>query len=258
MKNILFFIIMSCSIFCNAQVQDRVMIEGKINVPAGDDPEGIAIFNISSNSGTVSTENGEFTIAVGVGDEISFSALQFQDFTVRVDQGIVESGQLTVTISEAITQLPEVVVTPYDLSGNVRVDVNRIEVEDPNLPDDAASEINPADWQFKPDEMTSPEVAAMDNPRLRYGLNIANIFRTIYSELTEEKADQRALDEKIRSLYEDEFFQEYLNIDQENINDFIFFAKDNGLTPQLLQEGNELDLIQFLITQSENYKKVQD
>ena len=42
-------------------------------------------------------------------------------------------------------------------------------------------------------------------------------------------------------------------IDQ--INDFIFFAEENGLNAKYFESGKELDLLQFLAYQSKLYHK---
>lgn len=257
MKSLLFLAVLMITGNSIAQTIDRVEIQGRIVVPEEDSAEGITIFNSTANLGTISTEGGEFSILAGVGDSLVFSAVQYQDFTVVVDEGAVKNQTLQVVISEAVNPLPVVVVTPYDLSGNVRVDVNWIEVVEPNLPEVQASEIQYYEVDYKPDAMTLPKNAAMDTPRLRYGLNFVNIFKAIFSERGSETADEKLIDEKIRSLYDDKFFKYYLDIEYENINDFIFYAENHGLTPMLLKDGNELDLIEFLIEQARDYKKTQ-
>lgn len=63
------------------------------------------------------------------------------------------------------------------------------------------------------------------------------------------------VDLKVRAMYNDEFFQQNLGIELQNINEFIYFADDNGLEEEMLKTGNELDLVQFLVEQSKRYKK---
>lgn len=237
--------------------QERTMIQGTISVPPGDDPTGITIFNETSKKGTVSTSGGNFSIAVAPGDRLVFSAVQFEDFTVIVGEEIIDSGVLNVRISEAINQLEEVVVSTTGLSGVIEIDVNRVPLGVIELPESAA-EINPVKWEFKPDPLTSPRNAAMDLEYLQHGIKFINIFKAIFSESQQEEANRKRIDEKIRELYDDEFFQKYLDIEYENINDFIFFAESNGLREILLQPEHELDLIAFLIEQSEKYKKQED
>lgn len=57
---------------------------------------------------------------------------------------------------------------------------------------------------------------------------------------------------KMRKIYAEDFFVISLKIEKESINDFIFYADDNGLTDELAK-GNELGLTEFLIEQSKNY-----
>lgn len=250
--------------FTSAQETDsRKMINGKISVPPGDSPEGITIVNLSTGSGTVSSEAGTFSIAVAQGDTLRFSAVQYQEFSVIVDQGVVDSGQLIVNISEAIYELPEVVVSPVDLSGYVEVDVTRIPAEEVDLPDVTAAEIEDTDYDFRPDAQTSPANAAMRNSMIYNGTNFADLFRRIFSPKTGDavswtddvdRRDLPEIDEAIEELYDDEFFIEHLGIKRENIYEFIYFAEDNGLRKELLKEENELDLIKFLMEQSKLYK----
>jgi hypothetical protein len=55
-------------------------------------------------------------------------------------------------------------------------------------------------------------------------------------------------------MYKDSFFKENLNIDEDKINQFIFYVEDKGLTKNMLKKGNELDLIGFLIQKSKEFK----
>ncbi|HSP11179.1 MAG TPA: carboxypeptidase-like regulatory domain-containing protein [Salegentibacter sp.] len=237
---------------------ERVMVNGKIIVPEGDNPEGMTVYNETSQRGTITNTSGEFRISVAENDSISFSALQFQKFTVVVDQGVIDSGELNVFISESVTELPEVVVLPHDLSGNVNVDVARIQVSDPDFPRYSAADLERMNVLTEPDSLTGPgknEAMAASKTRLIHGLNFVNIFKVLVGEKDgNNQIGQQEKDEYVRQLYSDEFFQENLYIEKENINDFIFYASDNGLTSQMMQEGNELDLIEFLIAKSKDYK----
>ncbi|WP_372918241.1 hypothetical protein [Salegentibacter sp.] len=241
-----------------SQEEERVRVDGKIIVPEGDNPEGMTVYNETSQRGTITNTSGEFRISVAENDSISFSALQFQKFTVVVDQGVVDSGELNVFISETITELPEVVVLPHDLSGNVNVDVARIQVTDPDLPRYSAADLERMDVVTEPDALTGPgknEAMAASKTRLIHGLNFVNIFKALVGDQDgDAQIRKQEKDEYIRQLYDDEFFQENLNIREENINDFIFYASDSGLNAEMMQEGNELELIEFLIAKSKEYK----
>ena len=259
MNRIVFtFLLIMSTLSLLSQEGERLTVDGKIIVPEGDNPEGMTVFNQTSQRGTITNTQGEFRLAVALNDSISFSALQFQKFTVVIGQGVIDSGELNVFISEAITELPEVVVLPHDLSGNVNVDVARIEVVDPDLPRYSAADLERMNVDVEPDALTGPgknQAMAASKTRLIHGLNFVNIFKALVGD---QKGDiqirQQKKDEYIRQLYKDEFFRKYLNIREENINDFIFYASDSGLDAEMMQEGNELELIEFLIAKSKDYK----
>lgn len=245
------------------------MITGNIMVPEDEDPAGITIVNITSGLGTLSSETGDFSITVAENDTLRFSAVQYQEFSVVVDEGVMESEELNVFISPAVNELAEVIVRPYDLSGNVEVDVRRIPTEDAPLPDSTAAEIVDPNWDFRPDDKTTPANAAMREEMIFSGrLNgrgLANVFRHIFTSRSTRAVTRTGdpdtreisdIDEEIQQLYDDEFFVEYLDIARDDIYEFIYFAEDNGLTKEMLEEENEMNLILFLVEQSERYKEV--
>lgn len=256
-RNLLCFIFLFTALTTFAQ--DRIPIEGKITVAEGENPQGMTVFNQTSKRGTITNDAGEFTIAAAVNDSISFSALQFQKFTVVIDEGVINSGELNVYIREAVTELPEVIVLPHDLSGNVNVDVARIRVSDADLPAYSAADLERMGVRVEPDSLTGPgknEALASSQTRLIHGLNFVNIFKLLAGVEENKELTDREMDEKVREMYDNEFFRENLDIQQEKINDFIFYARENGLTSQMMQAGNELDLIEFLIRKSEEYKQL--
>ena len=107
--------------------QDRVDIQGQITVTSDANAEGITVFNESTNNGEVTDAYGKFTISVALNERLNFSSIQFRDFTVIVDEGVIKNAKLNVYLKEGINQLDEVVIRPYDLSGNVAVAVSYIE-----------------------------------------------------------------------------------------------------------------------------------
>ena len=235
----------------------RVLINGTIKVPVGEDPQGISIVNTTAMRATISNASGIFQIRAAEGDTLNFSSLQFQDFSVVIDDGVINTRELNVFVSEAVTELPEVVVTPYDLSGNVRVDVQIIPTSDLDLPNKSAAEIDPYEWEFPPDSLVSPPNVAIRSSMMVNGANFANIFRNILKSrevINIEESEE--LEDEILLLYDDDFFNENLNIKKENIKEFIYFAEDNGLTKAMLKPKNEMELIEFLVTQSQRYKEI--
>ncbi len=237
----------------------KVQLSGNITVPEGDDSGGITIFNEASSKGTISNENGEFKIMASLNDRIVFSSLQFEQFSVRITEDILESKMLNVSINIALNELPEVVVSAGTLSGSITVDVNRIKVTPAQLPN---MNVN---MQEVP-KINTPESHPVRNQAqlssqtyMVNGLNLINVFKLVTGKYGKEKNNYRSipfaqLDNEIKEMYSNDFFKETLDLEANQVNDFIFFAADNGLNGRMLEEENELDIIQFLVEQRKAYQ----
>lgn len=265
MKNIFVIFLFIVGFGVQAISQDRISVDGSIQVPVEEDSGGIVIYNLTSKAATVSNAEGEFTIAVKLNDSIRVEPAGFQKFIVIIDQGVIDSEELNIYLNEVINVLPEVVVTPYDLSGNVRVDAARLPVAE--LPENlTSSEIQNIYFESdaQADFLSPPRNAALaaNETRLVNGLNFVNIFKELLIENKESDIRDpynnnlnERVEQKLRLMYDDAFFQENLEIEMQNINEFIYFADENGLKEEMLKEGNELKLIEFLVDQSKRYKK---
>lgn len=248
----------------HAQGIGRESILGHVQVPVNEEPDGISVYNISAKTGTSTNENGDFQISVALNDSLMISAVQFETFQVVIDEKVITSKQLFIYVKELVNRLPEVVVSPYDLTGNLKTDLENANAV--NLPQDGNTKPLNNVYLTKdldPETRQVPNAAvSMSQTRLHNGLNFVNLFKLLlinnkhesvvspYSNIKSER-----IDEQIRSLYNDDFFRQNLNIDLIQINDFIYYADDHGLSEQMLKKGNELDLIEFLVVQSKQYKK---
>ncbi len=244
-----------------AQITSRVMIDGKVSAPIGDDVEGVVIYNRSIDKGTITNKEGVFKISAGINDRIEVVAMQYQHFIILVDKGVVDSKKLNIFLSESINTLEEVVVTPYDLLGNVSVDVKKIGFSQSGIGEVAeqtSSRINDTDYDFRPDELSSVENKVFLEDRMINGLNFVNLFKLFYNKkASRKKKDSVDIDVQVRDVYNDEFFKDYLALDIDEINDFLVFAENNGLNTKYFESGKELDLLQFLAYQSKLYRQRQ-
>jgi len=258
MKKIALIIMFLATLSTIAQTTQRVKIKGTVLVPENDDKEGITVYNSSSNQGTITDVSGAFTLAVQVNDRVVFSAIQYNNVIVIIDEGIVENQQLRLELTEDIQQLNDVVVRPYDLSGNIRVDANSVETySGVTFTDQTIAELE-RENEIKPDELTSANNVALRGFNFQNGINFVNIFKLAFQKRDQYKVNKNAIapdvDSEIRSMYNDNFFKKNLNISMDNISAFIFYAEQNGLDKELLKKGNELDLIEFLLVQSKSFK----
>lgn len=250
---ILFFIL---SISLSAQsLSTRTMIEGQVNVPPGDEVEGIVVYNETSQKGTITNRNGVFFISVRQDDQLRIRSLQFTPFELSVDPVMIKNKKIIVTLNESLNELNEIVVSPVDLSGNIEVDVNRVVVQ----ADTPSLEVPPAGLRRGVIDDASPvENDALDNEEWKYGLDFINIFKALFDKRdTDTEAFTKTAEDELSEMYSNTFFKKNLEMDEQQIGPFMDYVAVNGLDKQMLEQGNELTLIQFLIQQREGFEQQQ-
>lgn len=249
------FLIITSSI---AQITSRVMIDGRISAPIGDDVEGVVVYNLTSKKGTITDKDGNFKIGAGINDKLEVIAMQYQKFVVWINKGVLDNRRLNIFLNESVNLLEEVIVKPYDLLGNVSLDLKKIDVTESGVDEVAqltSSRINDTDFDWTPDELSELDNKVFLEDRMIYGLNFVNLFKEVFQN--KDRKDNKVpddIDVQVRKMYNNEFFKTNLALEMDQINDFIFFAEENGLNTNYLEEGNELNLIEFLVSQSKMYK----
>ncbi len=267
-KNLFFLFFISISPILLAQDIVRVKVEGKIHVPKGEDAEGISIYNVSAQKGTVTDADGAFEIAIAENDRLQIFALQYKSFTVVMDKGVVEQKKLNIFVNPAITQLDEVVIRPYDLSGNVRADVEKIPTYSIGTDWDLSYKSLEFGYNFQRDQYSAIEgnVAeeALNSNHLTNGLNFVSILGGVSNLLfpkgtklnsVEQKKENESLSNNMQQRFSREFIHDNFDIPREKTYDFLFYVQENGLDRRLLEPENEMQLMEFLHQKSKEYKK---
>lgn len=267
MKNLL-YIFLCAGLFVNAQ--DRVQIKGVIESDLKTQLSGITIFNNNSLEGTVTNESGVFYIDAVQGDELSFKALQFESFKLEVTELVIKRQKVKLKFNEDVKDLD--VVNVRNIS--FMVPVKRIETVDSGLDKVDVENIRRAyvdrmDNTFsnrvrKPEEYAVRHTA-FDQSQPRFNiigpsinLNTANIARALDPKNI-QKDDTVPIEENalvlLKNKYSKAYLLEYLNLPEKDFVEYGFFAKDHGLTKELVQTKNELDLLEFLSQQAIAFKK---
>ena len=248
-----------------AQEMDRTLIEGFITAPADEDVEGVSIYNKSTQKGTVTNDRGEFKLEVGVHDRVLVTALQFQSFTVIVDKGVIDSETMKIYLNPAINQLEEVIVRPYDLSGNIVADVNRVKTYTFTPKMDLSYEALNFEYEFTADAQTKVDgnaaEEALNNEGVKDGVNLKNLIGLLFPKdieinLVKNKSieDRIQISRTLRQRFSNAYIFETFGISKEKANDFLYFAEEGGLTGTMLKAENEMKLLDYMYKQSELYK----
>ena len=221
--------------------QERELIQGKviyrnINVPAAN------VINNTSQTSTITNDQGEFEIFAKEGDEIIFSSVQYIIRTVRVNDEILKNKRLIVQINQRVRELDEVVITP----------------------DDTDKFLDLKEEQFKgfdylADKSTKIENILTDNRQVVNGLNFVNIFKLL-SSLVDSKSEEEKLSilpsEALPLILEENFFTDILNLEFFEVNDFLLQLDLDPEIKQLIIKKNQFLLIDYLLNKSDTYKEL--
>ncbi len=224
------------------------------------------MYNTSSSKGTITNVKGEFKISVRLNDVIEISALQFEKFTVKIDEKILNNRYFTVYLVERINKLDEVIITPYDmLTGNLVVDAESVETFNPDL-DAIYFGVNDIyTYEFTDDYKSEVDNPFMKKGELYNGADLVGIFamvlKPIFQKNKKTKNETKLLGnediKEITDVYGMEFLSNTFNIPEDRVEAFVAYVNDNNFDPRLLNENNEVELIEHLFAQSRKFLKTQ-
>ena len=241
MKNI-YLIVFSLLLsgYCMAQ-DSRQMLRGKVLYRSSNVPNENVI-NSTSGQATITDDNGEFMIEVMEGDQLVFTAINYQLEVVKITPEILANNRLVVEVDEKVQELDEVVVSPENQE-------RFLEVKNEDFK------------QFDYEIDRSTEVENIANSQItrgmKDGLNFVNIFKALFKSQDANGQERIPLkvSEVLRHVYDDEFFVVDLRLPQDKIDAFLLYCDDKIPSQTLLKKENEFQLIDFLVTQSKEFRE---
>jgi hypothetical protein len=245
---------------------ERIAINGKIIVQS-EDKEGVTVYNASSNRGTITDKEGYFKINVALNDTVEFGALQFQDFTVVITEKIISSKRLTVILVEEVNKLDEVVLLPFDLTGNFNADLENVRTYNVSLDDVYFGLDHIEDFEFSADYKTEAENVAFDeyNPRVENMLNIVNIAGFLLKQVVgvdvgksrSEKEQQlkKTPFKKALDAYSINYIHSNFEIPLDQVEAFIDYVEEKGVDENLFKDNQEMQLLERISQLSKSFLK---
>lgn len=225
-----------------AQTDGRNLLRGAVlyrDVPVPNEN----VINITSENAVISNANGEFTIPVKVGDELAFTAVNFQLMVVKITEEILKKERLVVEVNEKVTELDEVTVSPENKEKFLEMQNERFK-----------------EVEYETDRSTEVDNIALSRQErgLQNGINFVNIFKALAKAGEKDSEQERPrlkMSEVLRQVYDDEFFVVDLKLPQDKINDFLFYVDETQPEYSLLLKDNEFELLDFLVNKSKAYRK---
>lgn len=264
---LLLFLCLATTVLSFSQDIKRVEISGKIVVNS-EDLENVTIYNTSSNKGTLTDEGGKFKIEVALFDILEVHALQFQDFTVTVDQNIIDSKKATIFLVEKVNKLDEIVLLPYDLTGNLPLDMESVRTFNPDLDAIYFGIADISAYEFPDDSKSQVENIAARGPGnyIRYQMDGAAIIGMLLKPLFKSGKDNKEKKKEemvamtstgLRDYYSTRYIIDNFKIPEDQIDEFIIYVESHGLNYAMLKKGSEMEFLEFLNQKSDEFLKSQ-
>lgn len=267
-KQLLTIFFFCAPVYLLSQDIDRVKITGKLTAPVSEDVEGVTIYNVSSQKGTVTSPEGNFEIEVAENDRLAITALQFSTFTVIVDKGVMDKKRVGIYLNPVVNELEEVIIRPYDLLGNVEADVSRIKTINIESKFDLSYKALNFDYEFSDDYLSvvrgNAAHDAFFNGQQQIGGDLIGLTAAIVKMFIPKKKKKSTKEtyreatlvaNSLRDRFSNSYISDVFGIPEDKANDFLFFAEENGMYWKLLKEENEILLLDFMYTIRDEYKK---
>ena len=242
MRIVIFLLLVSNLVFSQ---DERTWIRGKvlyknINVVSAN------VVNNTSGQATITNEDGEFEMKVRLNDRLVFSSVQYEIRSTTIDKDILQKSRLVIDVNEKVTILDEVVVGPENTEKFLDLKKEEFKRVD-----------------YIADKSTRIKNEILKAGTFNNGLNFINLYKAIAKSSNKVELDKKNINslkykpsDLIREVYDDSFFVTILGIKKDNISEFLLYCNDRFPSKVLFKKSNEFQLIDFLINQSEKFKKI--
>ncbi|MFD2098320.1 carboxypeptidase-like regulatory domain-containing protein [Flagellimonas iocasae] len=210
--------------------------------------ESVHVINLNQVIGTITDQNGRFTIEAAVNDTLYLSYLGFKSQKVRVTNDMFKIEDTKIALTELAYALEEVIVTPYQLTGYLEIDVK-------NLP------VNNA-YQYSISGLNASYEAGSKNPSavtkvLGAILNPADLLRNLFGKKPRQmrKLRQMKEDDEIKNLlaskFDREILTELLQLEKVDIEDIL---NNCNYSKSFINTANDLQILDAISSCYEEYK----
>ncbi|MCG9972284.1 carboxypeptidase-like regulatory domain-containing protein [Christiangramia crocea] len=253
-KQIKFYSIFLVILFWGFQVtaQESAIIKGKIEAETGD-LEKIHVINLNLEKGSVTDVDGNFQILANISDSLYISSVQFENKTVVVTPEMLESGSLVIVLSDKINELAEVLVDDIKLSGYLASDINKISTADVERKYRLQNDLNEF---IAKDREQNPYVKPISNG----GIRLDKVAGAVIDKLSEDRKTTpvytpREIANKSLQIVGHEFFREDLELQENEICNFVYFCTEDSPTfNRLVINSNAFVLIEYFQTRIEEFR----
>ena len=244
--------------------QDTKVLKGRVEA-TGKDVVGVAVQNLSSKNAVITDFEGNFNIPVQEGDTLAFSAVQFTRKILVVTNVIFNTNFIRVPLQEFVNELDEVVVRPYNLSGNLNEDLVGLQLEK----DVSAEALGLPNAGVRIKTQSERKLQEASKMSLSGGggaggaggaLSLNPIINAITGRTkmlkNRVKVDRTyARTQRVQDFYVDSLFVSTFKIPIEKIDDFMYFCEVDAAFQEAVDSKDKLRIWDYMITKSRAYRQ---
>ena len=242
-------------------------IEGHVFSEDGD-VAAVHVSNISINRGTITDIAGYFKISGRLNDTLVFSAVQFQRVEIVVTLEVWQSDMLNVSLKQSLTELDEVVVMPYNLTGDLNLDMGNLKIQ----PIVTASTLGLPNASIKVKTQNERKLFEADNGKFIYlgsykldttfnptvMINFNKILNRVTGRTKKLKKyvaidKEIALLRNVRRFNPDSVYVQEFDIPKENLIEFFYFCMADSSFASIVKTEDKLKVWEYLQNRSHKY-----
>ncbi len=251
-NRLLFITLISFSAFSSAQTFFSKKLQGKVYSTDGD-VAATHVLNTTTKKATITDLDGFFSIQANLNDTLVFSAVQYKKKELIITAVILAQKTLNIPLEESLTVLDEVIVTPYNLSGDIAKDLQVIKTEQVVT----AQTIGlPNAYVRIPSKAERELFAATANPFMSFDPLINAITgrtKMLKKRLARNKVYSRT--QRVKAFYPDSIFRIDLKIPKNKIDDLLFFCEVDSTFQSVVDTHDRLKIWDFIRKKSLVYRK---
>ena len=272
---VLSFIPLTC--YIGFSQENTTLLNGRVK-NFNNDVSNVLIVNQNSKKTTITDTLGFFTIEVKLRDFIRFTAVQYLTKEIIVTDTIFNQNSVVVNLTENIINLNEVTVTPYNLTGKIDLDIDRLGIK-PVVTSSSLGLPN-ADVEV----MTQSERLLLEADRGKYVrlatiedrgkllevLGFASLTVIINTHKIMNRASGRtksfeemvardknmAIEKEIIAKFSKKTMSENFDIPEANIDAFLTYCLFQTDFSELSNAGNTAEVWEYLKTKSIEFKEI--
>lgn len=251
MRALLTLFLFTCSFVLIAQDDEpelQPLSAVVVNAQTEKPMESVHVVNLTQVIGTITDQNGAFTISAAVDDIIYFSFLGFKSQKVRVTNDMFKFENTEIALTELAYALEEVIVKPYQLTGYLEIDVKNYPINNSYQYSISGLSVSYEGGNKSPSAVTKV-LGAILNP--------ADLLRNLFGKRPNQMRKLRKMkeDDQIRDLlaskFDRETLTELLQMEKVDIEDIL---NNCNYSKSFIMTANDLQILDAISSCYEEFK----